>query len=302
MERLYNQYGITYVTEGHKHSREGWVNTVCPYCTGNPGYHLGYSLTANTYVCWRCGKHKPVETLAILLHVPKQIAYTLYNNVRSTRKALTRKDIHYADELTVPTNLTVLQTQHKKYLQAREFDADMLEETWGLRGAGVFNLLGNINYKHRIIIPYHVHGVPVSFDSRDITDKSPYKYMACPLEKEVVPHKNILYGKQADWLDIGFCVEGTTDVWRLGTVACATSGIKFTKKQVRELAQNFKKVVTIYDPEKQAQKAAYALRKELEFRGVVTDNIILPTDPADLPQHVADKLIENLINKYYKVW
>ena len=38
--QLYQDHNVDFMTEGHPHCRPGWVNTVCPFCTGNPGYHL----------------------------------------------------------------------------------------------------------------------------------------------------------------------------------------------------------------------------------------------------------------------
>ena len=45
--RLYQDYGVDHLTEGHKHCRDGWVNTPCPFCSGNDGYHLGWNLYDN---------------------------------------------------------------------------------------------------------------------------------------------------------------------------------------------------------------------------------------------------------------
>ena len=40
---LYQEHGVMIADEGHKHSRPGWVQTTCPFCTGHEGYHLGYT-------------------------------------------------------------------------------------------------------------------------------------------------------------------------------------------------------------------------------------------------------------------
>lgn len=42
--RLYHDYGVDHRTEGHKHCRPGWVNTECPFCEGNKGFHLGWNI------------------------------------------------------------------------------------------------------------------------------------------------------------------------------------------------------------------------------------------------------------------
>ena len=65
--RLYRDYGIDHKAEGHKHTRPGWVNTECPFCTGNPGMHLGWNLKEEYFFCWRCGWHAPITTLSELL-------------------------------------------------------------------------------------------------------------------------------------------------------------------------------------------------------------------------------------------
>jgi hypothetical protein len=47
--RLLQDYNIDFVSENHKHSRPGWVNVRCPFCTGNEGYHLGFNLNEEYY-------------------------------------------------------------------------------------------------------------------------------------------------------------------------------------------------------------------------------------------------------------
>ena len=53
--QLYQDYNVPFQTEGHKHCRDGWVNTECPFCTGNPGLHLGATLDGKIFTCWRDG-------------------------------------------------------------------------------------------------------------------------------------------------------------------------------------------------------------------------------------------------------
>jgi hypothetical protein len=59
--------GIPFVTEGHKHSRPGWVQVECPFCSGNPGYHLGHNEKDDFFNCWRCEWHGHVEVVKTLL-------------------------------------------------------------------------------------------------------------------------------------------------------------------------------------------------------------------------------------------
>ena len=74
IEQLYRDFGIPYATEGHKHTRDGWINIACPFCTGNAGLHLGFHLEDEYYVCWRCGGHSITDTLT------KSVRHVLQGN------------------------------------------------------------------------------------------------------------------------------------------------------------------------------------------------------------------------------
>ncbi|MFZ2799119.1 MAG: hypothetical protein WAZ30_02760, partial [Syntrophorhabdus sp.] len=69
IERLYRDFGVDYASEGHRHARPGWINASCPFCTGNPGYHLGFDLDGNYYYCWRCGWHPIIQTISKLTNI-----------------------------------------------------------------------------------------------------------------------------------------------------------------------------------------------------------------------------------------
>jgi DNA primase len=185
------------------------------------------------------------------------------------------------------------------------FYPDRLEREWNLMGTGPIATLDNgkegnakklINYKSRVLIPYIWDNQQVSFDTRDITNKSPYKYLACPKAREVIPHKDILYGNQEQWGNKGICVEGTTDVWRLGGKAFATSGIKFTTSQVRAISKTFKRVFIIFDGEEsEAIKQARKLKRELEFQWVKAFIEKIKGDPGSMKEDDAKHLVKTLL-------
>lgn len=298
--RLYQDYSVSYQTEGHKHCRPGWVNTECPHCTGNPGLHLGYNLQGDYYVCWRCGFHPIAPTIAKLIHVGEPKARTIihqYGLLIPTHTKESKVKIR-AKAHRLPSNTVPLQRNHKRYLESRGFDPDLLEREWNLLGTGPYSKLDNTHYKHRIIIPFFWDTQQVSFDSRDITGKDQNRYKACPKDRELVPHKEILYGKQSKWKDTGICVEGPTDVWRLGVNSFATSGIKYTPKQVRVMAKSFKRIWVMFDDDPQALVQAKKLVSELRFRGVeaMLFESIIASDPGSMKQNDADYLIKQLIN------
>jgi len=293
---LYNDYSIPYLTEGHYHCVDGWVQTHCPHCIGEQNYHLGYNLADGFYSCWRCGGSFVDQTIAKLLNVPLREAKKIikqYDTLVPSKREPIVKVRNKAHKL--PSNTMPLQANHKKYLERRGFDPDYLEKLWGLVGTGPVSRLDTIDYKHRIIIPFIWDGQQVSFDSRDITSKHKSKYMACPKDRELIHHKNILYGKQEAWKETGIVVEGPSDVWRFGNRSLAVSGIKYTSKQIREMANIFTRIAVVFDDDPQAIVQANKIVAELKFRGVDAFRVDIKEDPGSMKQEDADYLVKQLL-------
>jgi hypothetical protein len=294
---LYKDYGIHAQTEGHKHCREGWVNTECPFCTGNPGLHLGATLDGSRFSCWRCGGKHPNEALSKLLGANKAELYKIINQYGGKSRARSQDDkIKVGMKgFKFPDGTMNLMPMHEKYLIKRNFDPDRLSRQWRLKGTGPFGQLDNIDYAYRIIIPIEWDQKIVSFQGRDIKGKSKLRYLACPKKREIVEHQTILYGKQKEWTDTGICVEGVTDVWRFGPKSFATFGIDYTKAQFNLIAKLFKRVIIIFDDDPQAIVQANKLRLELQIRGVeaIVETII--GDPASMKQDDANHLVKSIL-------
>ena len=160
-----------------------------------------------------------------------------------------------------------------------------------------------INFKQRLVIPIYWNGRIVSFQTRDITDRSGVKYIACPKYREIIHHKHILYVNPINWEIMkggrGVVVEGVTDVWKLGDFSIATFGIKYKMEQVRILAKHLKEIVIIYDFENQAQQQADVLIKQLEFRGVQVAKEKIENDPGSLSYDDAKHLMKQIMTKIY---
>jgi hypothetical protein len=295
--QLYQDYSVNYLTEGHKHCREGWVNTPCPFCTGNPGYHLSYNLENNYYLCWRCGWHPIIPTISTLINVTEKEAKKIIRQYGLLLSLPKKEDVTITKvvEHRLPSGVGPLGKNHKAYLENRGFDPDKLERMWNLLGTGPVSVLDGINYRHRIVIPFIWDNKQVSFDSRDITGKHMAKYMACPKERELIPHKEILYGRQNKWRETGILVEGPTDVWRLGTSSFAVSGIKYTSTQVRCASRLFRRIAVCFDDDPQAKIQAAKIVAELKFRGVDAFKVDIVGDPGGMKQSDADYLIKQLI-------
>ena len=311
--QLYMDYSVDFQTEGHKHCRPGWVNVPCPspFCRGNAGYHLGFELANEHYFCWRCGWKPLLPTLAAILNISVyevEKVSKIYGSYLPGRKSKVPKVNLLPFKL--PSHTEVMRETHRRYLAGRCFDPDKLEREWGLLGTGPVASLTTkkdgkekeIDYRFRIVIPYMWDGQMISFDSRDITGKTEVKYIACPLDREIISHKEILYGDQTAWGETGIAVEGTTDVWRMGKQAFAVSGIEYKQKQVRLIAKNFKRVAVLFDGASDTSKEGTAFLRantlvgDLKFRGVDAFRIDIQGDPASLPQAEADYIVKQ-INK-----
>jgi DNA primase len=296
--KLYQDYNIETAEEGHKHSRPGWVNVECPFCSGDPGYHLGYNEDDNYFYCWRCGYHRRIDAISKLLnlsyHEAKRLAkeYDIEHSVREEKKISPKIQLK---SFRFPSDVSEMKSNHRKYLEKRGFDPERIEKEWGVLGTGPVSQLDGINYKHRLLVLIRWNGENVSFQTRDITDRQKLKYITCPKDRETIFHKHILYGKQEKWTDTGICVEGVVDVWRLGFNAFATFGIEYTFEQMRLMSRLFRRIFIIFDPEPQAQRKAAELKAELLFRGVECRNILLDCDPGDMKQKDADELVKKII-------
>lgn len=285
-KEFYDDHGIRYVTEGNKHCRPGWIQVPCPFCTGNPGWHLGFNLRSDYFNCYRCGFHSTMEVVHSLLSVSWGKAKEIIKEYTSGSSSYqpSEKAKKRATTIKVPSN-GPFGPSYIQYLEGRNFDPYDLIYKWNLLAGGPYG-----SQRHRIIAPITYNNTIVSYQGRDITDKSDMKYKACKMEKEMIHHKSILYG--IDHAK-GSCilVEGITDVWRLGYGAVASFGTSMLKSQICLLAERFEKVFTMFDNgpfDKDAQNAAEKIAYDLAMMGVETEICLIKGDPGDLPQETAD--------------
>lgn len=301
--QLYEDFSLDYKRAGeHKHARSGFVNVECPFCEGNAGYHLSFHIKNQYFVCWRCGWKGIDYALSGLLNVSFKEAKKIAEEY-GAEVVVADQEIKRSNTLpfALPSNIMRLAPAHRDYLIGRNFDPDKLEYEWDIFATGNNSKLilpeMTLDYSARIVIPFIWNGQLVSYDARSIRKKEEVKYQACPLEMEIIPHKNILYGKQSKWKSTGIAVEGPTDVWRFGPSAFATSGIKFTNTQLRTIAKTFKRIPVCFDGgEAQAVIQADALVSELKFRGVDSFRVDIEGDPGAMDQKEADYLVKQLMS------
>lgn len=282
-----------------KHARPGWINIECPFCVGNPGTHGGFNIAKSYYNCYRCGFHGLEKVVKEILslnsyyeakEVIKKYSVESLNEVVKNKP----KTNNCNKTLNYPIGTGNLNKRHFEYLFSRGFiEPEKLVKEWSLKGT---NHIGE--YKFRIIAPIFYNYNLVSFQGRDITNKSNIKYKACSIENEIIHHKFLLYG--LDKIKNKKCVlmEGIIDVWKFGIGAVSTFGIGFTKEQVALLINNrIEQVFILFDNDPQAQekanKLAYYLTSFMKVE-IIELNLNDMNDPGELDMVQALELRKEL--------
>lgn len=295
--RFCRDIGVSTLSSGHKHCRPGWIQVPCPFCTGNPGWHLGFNVSGGNMNCWRCGAHSLYEYAqekTRLSHGELKELLATYGLRPSARREGETQGKNKALQVHLPEGCGPLGPRHREYLESRRYDPDWLAQVYDVQGCGPIG-----RYKYRIIAPIYVDGRLVSYQGRDITGRAETKYKACRSDEEVIDHKECLYA--ADLVQGSACVvvEGITDAWRLGPGAVATFGIKFKPAQIKRLAR-FNRVFIFFDTDVVKGKAeslikAEQLSADLASLGIAVELLSLGGgDPADMEQDDADHLMAEL--------
>ncbi len=126
---------IEYITEGHHHCREGWVQLDCPFCAkDSKGWHLGYSLENNFIHCWRCGPHSLIDTLMEITDLSFRECKKLLDGIESVEVERKEKP---KGKLIIPKGVKKLHPSHIRYLRRRGFDARDITNLWKIKGIGL---------------------------------------------------------------------------------------------------------------------------------------------------------------------
>lgn len=242
------------------------------------------------------------ETLERLTGQPFNELYARYGGGRSRPLPTRRKSLKPASTEIKPVLLPQgftgpLRAHHAAYLERRGFDPDFLIEEWGLESTGPTARINDAKFSNRIFIPVHWEGMMVSFQARTTSKLVKPKYRNCPAEIESYPSRRIVYRHPKTVSPYGICVEGPTDVWRVGRHAFATLGINFSQAQAIAVTRLYQKVMVVYDPEPGAQRRAKSMVEALAMHGVETwiHNLPEGRDPGDLTPGEARDLVEVLL-------
>jgi len=289
IETILSENNVNFTTKG-KHGRKGWVQIKCPFCGGGSGHPGGFNIDKAYYNCYRCGYHWLPKVISEIANVSIRRAKEIIKANSTIDYKEEKEETKLAESLVYPVKTGPMKKSHKEYLHKRNFDPEKLERKFELLGTG------NIGkYKNRILAPIRYKTKLISYQTRDITDKHPAKYMACEQTKEVYPHKDILYGIDHCNRPNIVLVEGISDVWRLGYGAAGFSGIDFSTKQMLLISKKYKEVFIFFDDEDTAQSRAERLFYELQAMGLTCENIINDGgDPGDLTDEEADEFMKGL--------
>lgn len=273
-----------------RHFTDGWVHTRCPFC-GDRSNHLGYNLSQGYFNCWRCGFHSTYDVIKALIGSSRSETYSLLKQYNAGEIEVLKHNKIKASSCEFPKGTGELQDYHKRYLIHRGFNPDEIQSIWGIKATAF-----NSSEPFRIIVPIYYEDELVSYQGRTVDKRQPLRYLTCASDREVLDHKNLLYGLDyAKVNPVCIVVEGVFDAWKLGIGAVATFGIKFKTQQVQLLSKHFSKVYIMYDPEPIAQQQAQKLKAELNIRGIRVEILNCPaSDPADLTKEQVKKIRENI--------
>lgn len=277
-EAICNQLDIPYWTSG-KNNVEGCITIKCPCCPEDdpdPSRHGNLDPATGKYSCWRCKGSHPSVVIARAGHISVQAASDLIRKHTTGIVQVKHEDVEQATSIRLPGSVTPLDL-HTRYLTGRGFDVDELMFYHAIRFTGMMEKWEGTDWGLRVIIPvYDRMNRLVSFQGRDCTGKSPYRYMFPRKEMQVRDCKTLLYGAElCGGTDKLLVVEGVMDAWKAGRGVVATFGSGVSKEQILEMA-HWKTVYLAFDNEPAAKEEARGIAKELSALG--TDAFLVNTD------------------------
>jgi DNA primase len=122
------------------------------------------------------------------------------------------------------------------------------------------------------------------------------RYKTLGIEDSVMDPKSVLYNLDNCQGDTLVLVEGATDVWKWGDGCAATLGTSTTPAQHLLIANRFRRVLIMFDPEEEAQGRANSLYSKLNTLGVQADciNTELDHDMGAMTEEEVAKLKEEV--------
>jgi len=249
---------IEYWTEG-KNVSAGWTAITCPYCDDSSN-HCGITPDKTRFSCFRCGEKGSIAKLIKdLINCTWNHAFTIANQISDygtggvERGALGSPPFASRHVAYPSTSTKDFPSLHLDYLINRGFSPDYLIKKYKLRAVHTIG-----RYRFRIIVPYFLNGIMVTYVARDITDKAKSKYITCPEQESLITFQQTFYNiDNAKRRSI--IVEGVTDVWRIGDGCIGASNATLTHRQIDQLIDmDIEEVLLAFDPDALQQANRYA--------------------------------------------
>lgn len=277
-EAICRQLDIPYWTSG-KNNIEGCITIKCPCCPDDdpdPSRHGNFDPATGKYSCWRCKGSHPSVVIARAGHVSNQAASDLIRKYTTGSVTVSKEDTVQAESIRLPGGHSPLEL-HSRYLEGRGFDVSELQFYHGIRFTGMMERWEGVDWGLRVIIPvFDRRNRLVSFQGRDCTGKSAFRYLFPPKDKQVQDCKTLLYGAElCAGQDRILVCEGVMDAWKLGRGAVCTFGTSVTQRQILEMSR-WRKVYIAFDNEPVATSHAVDIAKELSSLG--TEAYVVNTD------------------------
>lgn len=290
IDEILRKLGVAVAPPGHHHSRPGWIQSDCPYCSPNSQrFRLGWNLRGGYATCWMCRRVPTGPTLV-------RLSGRLSGEIRSLTAELVRDVAQPAGDglggirrdgtCSPPPGVGPLGSIQRKWLLSRGFSPDAVADEWKLGGV---NERGG-RYAHRLYIPVYLGAEVVSWTTRAVAERDRRRYDSAPADREAVAAKTLLYGEEKCGHAV-LVVEGPPDVWAVGPGAVCTLGSAVSRAQVRRLARFPVRVICL-DAEPAAQAVAAQIVKQLEVFDGRTVNVLLETgkDPSRCSARELDRL------------
>ncbi|KKM66046.1 hypothetical protein LCGC14_1485160 [marine sediment metagenome] len=245
--------GIPFSTEGPNISRKGdWIGINCPFCTSpDPSDHLGINLNSKAIKCLRCDtKGTIIRLMMKLLRLPyDDVIEIIEEQAPRQLTPRTEKERTSIPETILPLNtVDELLPAHRQYLINKNYNPDLIRDKYKIQSIGP---VSNPFMENRILIPYIINNRIVTYTTRDISDQSPLRYMACSDESCTIPIDHLLYNIETV-KEVAVIVEGTSDVWRMGDGFVAMGSLIWSSARLLAL-RHCKRVILMPDSESHAQ-------------------------------------------------
>lgn len=245
--------------------KKTWLQVKCPFCHNDNGYHGAIALNSGAYSCWKCGTHSKDEFIAKVSGASPERAWEIlrpFASGNTSYSASQRKEEPMHAEHVVLPSISRLSQPMKDYLARRGFNPEYMERKYGLKDGGIAG-----DWAFRLLIPIYQDGRLIAWQGRHIGN-SDIRYKASDDEQSAVNIKEAVYNMDNCKRDTVIAVEGVVDCWKIGDDCIAFFGIEVKDTQLKKIAERFKAVYFLFDPEPLAQARAEEYARKLAMLGI----------------------------------